>query len=378
MTTVLITGGAGFIGSHLATELVEGGYSVIVVDNMSPQIHASKQMIEILPPEVEFYKGDVRDANLMKKLLVNVDCLVHLAAETGTGQSMYEIKHYFDVNIQGTATILDILKKGGGRSLQTIIVASSRAVYGEGAFNCRKHGIVFPKERQIPQMELGNFDVYCPLCSQITKLYPTNEMAPFEPSSFYALTKQVQEQSVLIFAKLQGLNAYALRFQNVYGPWQSLKNPYTGILSIFSNLARQNMNIEVYEDGLESRDFVFVEDAVKSTVMAIENTSKFVGPINIGSGKSTSVLDVANTVHEYFDSKGKIIINGTYRLGDIRHSVADITKMKEILNYLPKYEFVEGVNKFLKWVSKQPYENKFAYNDSKMQLQDENIIFSKK
>ena len=285
MDKVLITGGAGFIGQRLARSLLKQGSSVRLLDNFSPQIHATETLPVDLDGHVELIKADVRDRDSMRRALTGVDSVVHLAAETGTGQSMYEIDRYFSVNVQGTATMLDLLQNEDcAKSLRSVVVASSRAVYGEGAYRCETHGMVFSDQRGRALMSLGQFEPVCPDCGSPVSLLPTPESAPFRPMSMYGLTKQVQEQAVLLFARTRGISGFGLRYQNVYGPGQSLKNPYTGILAVFSNLARQNQPIEIYEDGLESRDFVYIDDVVEATVRSINYPGQFVGALNVGSG----------------------------------------------------------------------------------------------
>jgi len=349
---VLITGGAGFIGQHLARALVGQGFKIRILDNFSSQVHENCSLSFDLLNQIEVIKADVRDLDAIKHALCDIECVVHLAAETGTGQSMYEIEHYFSVNVQGTALLLDLLQNDDcGKNVRSIVLASSRAVYGEGAYHCLEHGLIFPEQRLKEQITKGSFDPFCPSCGSKLSLEKTIESAPFKPMSMYGLTKQVQEQAILLYARTRGINAFALRFQNVYGPGQSLKNPYTGILAIFSNLARQNLDIEVYEDGLESRDFVYIDDVVESIVSSINYSSIFQGPINIGSGVETTVIDVAERINTFFGGKGKIKVNGKFRFGDIRHNIANLELARETLNFSPKVDFATGLINFLNWAS---------------------------
>lgn len=256
MKKILITGGAGFIGMNLATTLVKLGYHVRVLDNLSEQIHgknAAPPFCHI--PEIEFIYGDVRNKEDWRKALKDIEAVVHLAAETGTGQSMYEIYRYTDVNIGGTANLMDILTNEL-HCVQKVMVASSRAIYGEGSYVCKKHGMVYPGVRGEAALAKGDFYVKCPLCNGAVEIAPTREDAQINPLSVYGITKQVQEQLVLTLCKNLGISALAYRFQNVYGPGQSLSNPYTGILSIFSTRIRKGEAINIFEDGKESRDFV--------------------------------------------------------------------------------------------------------------------------
>lgn len=375
--TVLITGGAGFIGLRLCRAFLAQGLSVRVLDNFSPQIHATAALPDDLVGKVELIVADVRDRAAMQQALTDVNAIVHLAAETGTGQSMYEIDRYFSVNVQGTATMLDLLQNEDcAKDLRTIVVASSRAVYGEGAYQCQEHGTVFPQQRTREHMSEGVFEPICPVCAKAVSLLPTPESAPFMPMSMYGLTKQVQEQAVLLFARTRGINGFGLRYQNVYGPGQSLKNPYTGILAVFSNLARQNQLIEIYEDGEESRDFVYIDDVVEATVRSVNHTGQFVGALNVGSGQPTSVMTVAQEIKQFFNSDSDIKVTGAFRVGDIRHNIADVGTAADILGLTPSVQFKDGLKNFLQWASEQPAEDKAAYARSVSELANKGLMGS--
>lgn len=353
---ILITGGAGFIGSNLALDLLKAGHTVRILDNLSEQIHGQDPSLpDKIAGRTEFIKGDVRNKSDWEKALKDQHIVVHLAAETGTGQSMYEIQKYVDVNINGTAILLDYLVNNE-HSVEKVIVASSRAIYGEGKYYCSSHGDVYPGERNEADLKKGDFEPKCPVCAASIAIRPTDEHSKIHPSSVYGITKQNQEQMVLNVCKSIGLPAVAFRYQNVYGPGQSLKNPYTGILSIFSTQIRNGNNINIFEDGMESRDFVFIDDVVRATVLGIEKEEANYQSLNVGSGVQTSVLEVATILNEQYEKNVKLIISGNFRLGDIRHNFADLSKSKKLLGFEPQFTFREGAARFAQWVKEQKVE----------------------
>jgi dTDP-L-rhamnose 4-epimerase len=350
---ILITGGAGFIGSNVARKLISDGYSVTILDNFHPQIHGGKdELPEDLIGKVRLIKGDVTDKNLFYRALKEQNSVIHYAAETGTGQSMYDVSRYALVNIQATATLCDYIINEN-HQLHTVIVASSRSIYGEGKYFSPMHGDVFPEARTFESVE-KSYEVTCPISGRHDlEVKPTDESSKIHPSSFYGITKQVQEQMVILATRLKNINGYALRYQNVYGPGQSLKNPYTGILSIFSRLALQNEEINIFEDGFESRDFVYIDDVVEATIKCLANDSSGQHIINVGSGIPITVNEVANEIVSYLKSNSKIKISGAFREGDIRHNFADLKLLKSTLNFTPKWNFKDGLHKFIDWVLEQ-------------------------
>jgi len=376
METILITGGAGFIGQHACRAFLRAGAAVRVLDNLQPQIHGPNgRLATELSGAVELFHGDIRDRELVAKATDGVHKIVHLAAETGTGQSMYEVERYFGVNVQGTAVLVDVLQNSpAAATVKSIVVASSRAIYGEGAYRCSVHGPVFPRPRAALDMSRGTFEPGCPICGAAASFEPTLESAPLNPMSIYGLTKQVQEQLVLMYCRNRGINGVALRYQNVYGPGQSLRNPYTGILAVFSNLARQGQNIEIYEDGLESRDFVYVDDVVTATLRAAALSKPFCGSLNIGSGLPTTVHEVATQVNRHFGNKSTIQVTGAFRVGDIRHNVASLLKAKEVLDYSPSVPFEDGIKRFLKWAEREEASDVGAYAASVAELDSRGLM----
>lgn len=365
---VLVTGGAGFIGTNLARRLLREGCAVTILDNFSPQIHGNMRS---LPPDlagnVELQVGDIRDESAVARALKGQDILVHFAAETGTGQSVYEILHYEDVNIRGMAVLMNCLVTGKASRVGKIVVGSSRAVYGEGKYKCSTDGGVYPEGRRVEDMIAGKFEPQCPICGGEREVVPTTEDSPLQPSSFYGLTKQVQEQMALLFARTAGFSGIALRYQNVYGPGQSLKNPYAGILAIFSNQARLSQPINIFEDGLESRDFVYIDDAIEATWRCIVAENMRVETLNVGSGERVAVKELAGETIDFFSSRSQVLISGAFRQGDIRHNVADLQKAHNLIGFEPKWRFIDGVRRFLAWVdSQEPTSNRYDFSLQEM------------
>ncbi len=372
MKNILITGGAGFIGSNLALSLIKKGYSVTVLDNLSPQIHsADSPLLKSIEGKVRFIKGDVCNRADWVEALLKQDAVIHLAAETGTGQSMYEVEKYVDVNIRGTAILLDLLTNTQ-HSVRKVIVASSRAIYGEGKYSCADCGDVYPTERSDFDMSNGQFEPRCPHCSADLSLEATDENSKIHPSSIYGITKQNQEQMVLVCCKSLKIPAVAFRYQNVYGPGQSLSNPYTGILSIFSTRIKNGNDIAVFEDGKETRDFVYIDDVVAATILGLESSSQDVDVYNVGSGRPISVLTVAKTLCATYEVKTKISVTGNYRLGDIRHNFADLSKISSRLGFQPRVCFDEGIKLFAAWVNEQSVAIDKS-DDSLIEMQKKNL-----
>lgn len=353
---ILITGGAGFIGSNLALRLVASGYSITVLDNLSPQIHGENPeedspLYKSIIDKVRFIKGDVVNRQDWEKAIKNQDVIVHLAAETGTGQSMYQIERYNLVNSYGTALMMDVLVNQPN-SVKKIVLASTRAVYGEGKYTNAKQEILYPKSRKIEDMQNKIFDLVDENTKRLVPL-PTDEKSKVHPTSMYGVTKANQEDIVKQVCNAIGLDYVILRFQNVYGAGQSMKNPYTGILSVFSTQIMTGKGIQIFEDGEPVRDFVEVRDVVEACVRSIELEKPNGKTINVGTGTPTTVLTVANTLVHVFNKETKIKVTGAFRLGDIRYNVADLTRMKELLDFVPKTGFEEGIKDFVAWAKQQ-------------------------
>lgn len=378
---VLITGGAGFIGSNLTKKLLAEGHEVCVLDILAEQVHGAdpdvtSPLFRSIKDLVYFVKGSVSDESALSKSLENVDAVVHLAAETGTGQSMYEIKRYVETNVSGTASLLDFIATQPNR-VRRIVVASSRAVYGEGKYRKSDGKIVYPRARLQQNLEAGIFD---PLCSETGEpliSVATDEDSKVYPASVYGITKLNQEQMVMTVGEAIGIEPVALRYQNVYGPGQSLSNPYTGILSIFSNCIKNGEGLNIFEDGKESRDFVYIDDVVTATYLALTTGDARSEVFGIGSGQSTSVQTVAETLIQLYGSSVPIEISGAFRKGDIRHNFADLTKARKILNFIPSFSFQQGISIFAEWAARQDVYHS-RYKDSLYELASRGLLFSGK
>ncbi|MBN1593038.1 MAG: SDR family NAD(P)-dependent oxidoreductase [Candidatus Coatesbacteria bacterium] len=354
-TKVLVTGGAGFIGSHLVDRLLEGGYEVTVYDSLEKQVHGEDQKIpDYLSKKAEFIKGDVRDRDSLYKAIKGKQVVFHEAAAVGVGQSMYEIARYTDINTMGGAILLDILANEK-HQVEKVLVASSMSIYGEGKYDCKKCGAIFPKLRPESQMAAGDWEMHCPKCGAHAKPLPTDEEKPLYPTSIYAVNKRDHEEMFISTGVAYKLPTVALRYFNVYGPRQALSNPYTGVCAIFGSRILNDHSPIIFEDGLQSRDFINVRDIAEANVLALESDNADYQVFNVGSGKSISVLEIANIL---IDRVGKVDglapqIVKKFRAGDIRHCFADITKIKTLLGFKPSISFEDGMTELTEWVASQ-------------------------
>ena len=322
---ILITGGAGFVGSHLADGLLSAGHRVRVVDDLTPQVHPGGRP-DYLSNEVELIRGDVRDPNLLKEVLAGVDVIYHFAATVGVGQSMYEISRYMSVNTQGTAELLQAILDSKSQP-EKIIVASSMSIYGEGRYVCSDCGrAAAPPVRSLAQLKSGKWDLHCEVCGGTLKPTPTAEDKPSEISSIYALSKRDQEELCLIYGRTYGLPVTALRFFNIYGTRQALSNPYTGVAAVFaSRLLNSNAPL-IFEDGEQMRDFVSVHDVVRANLLAMDRSESNGEIINVGCGKPITIRRVGQLLAKGLGKNLEPILTNKFRAGDIRHCYADITK----------------------------------------------------
>lgn len=350
MEKILVTGGAGFIGSHLVDRLVKDGHSVRVLDNFEPQVHQGKKP-NYLNKDAEYIEGDVRDENILKKVLKNVDYIFHYAAKVGVGQSMYEIKDYVSSNTYGTSVLLNFIinKKV---SVKKIIVASSMSIYGEGVYSCKKCGEKTPYLRTENQLKGREWEVKCPDCGKPLVKRPTYEDKKLLSTSIYALTKKDQEEICLILGQSYKIPTVALRFFNAYGPRQALSNPYTGACAIFSSRIKNDKPPFIYEDGGQTRDFVDVRDIVQGSVLVMKNPLADYRSFNVGTGRATTVLEVAETLMKLYGKSLKPEVVNKYRIGDIRHCYADISRIKEI-GFSPQYSLEEGMRNLVEWGKKE-------------------------
>jgi dTDP-L-rhamnose 4-epimerase len=356
---VLITGGAGFIGRRLSIALTKNGYKVRILDPLTVQIHGAvpKAMDWLEGDAIEFIRGSVTQRQDIENAIKDVQHVVHLAAETGTGQSMYEVERYYGVNCQGTAMLFDVLANNSQHQVKRIVLASSRSVYGEGAFTCHhcdQAQRITPEPRSPSALAKGQWEPECPACSQPLTAVPTRETDLIRPASMYASSKYAQEDIVRIGCQSLDIGYAILRLQNVYGEGQSLNNPYTGILSIFSTRIRRRLNLPIFEDGKESRDFVHVDDVAGAMMASIAAPEAPNCVLNVGSGAAISVLDIARKLSEVLGAEPNTVITGQYRVGDIRHNTADIQALRHVLGYHPKVSLEEGMQRFARWVLEQP------------------------
>lgn len=351
--TVLVTGGAGFIGSHLVDALVERGHRVRVLDALVPQVHGpDASEPQYLSKSAEFIRGDVTSADAWRTALRGVDVVFHEAAEVGVGQSMYEIVRYVRANTLGTAILLDMLANSH-HSVEKLIVASSMSIYGEGAYRCEDCGSVYPELRSGAQLLSRQWEMMCPDCGQMLSAVPTSERKPLAPTSIYAISKRDQEEMALTVGRAYGIPTVALRYFNVYGPRQSVSNPYTGVAAIFSSRLLNGNPPLIFEDGLQSRDFVHVSDIVAANLLAMESEMANYQAINIGTGRSLTIMDVAQALIGALDSELKPQIVGKCREGDIRHCYSDISKAQALLGYRPQMTFEDGIADLVAWLGVQ-------------------------
>lgn len=367
MATILITGGAGFIGSHTADALIARGHKVRILDILDPQIHgAGGTFPAYMNPAAECLQGDVREVDQVAAALLGVDAVYHFAALTGVGQSMYDLSAYVDTNCTGTAALLEAILKQG-KSVKKVVLASSRAVYGEGSHRCSVHGTVYPGVRARVDMERGEFAVLCPECGIAVTPVPTAEERPLEPVSVYGWTKKQQEEQCQYVAKTFGIPITMLRYFNVYGSRQSLQNPYTGVVSIFYSRIMADQPISVYERGTPGRDFVHISDVVRANLAALESDLLPGTCVNVGSGQRHSILDIATTLAKLIGKQAKIEDRGEFRVGDIHFCYADQTRARQLLGFEARASLEDGMREFVSWAREQHSEDLYQRTVDELQ-----------
>jgi dTDP-L-rhamnose 4-epimerase len=350
---VLVTGGAGYIGSHLVDALVGRGYRLTVLDNLEPQVHRSGTWPSYANPSVRYVRGDVRDRGVFEPLVLEADAVVHFAAAVSVGQSMYQIDRYVDVNTRGTAQLLDILVNTK-HHVQKVLVASSIGVYGEGAYRCETHGAVAPTIRPEAQLAACDWEQHCPVCGAHVVSIPTGEDKALYRDNIYSMTKYHQEEMVLLIGKTYGIPAVAPRFFNVYGPRQSLSNPYAGVAAIWLSRLLNGRPPVVFEDGGQLRDFVSIHDVVACLTLMLETSGADFLPVNVGSGETVTILEIARTLNRVLGTSIDPQVTQAGRTFDIRHNTADITRATRTLGFQPTVSLEQGFAELVEWAKTTP------------------------
>ena len=345
---VLITGGAGFIGSHTGDRLIEAGYRVRALDSLIPQVHVGGVRPDYLHPEIELQIGDVLDRSALRAALADVSYVYHFAAETGVGQSAYAVRRYFETNVFGTAALWEAIRETTTPP-KRVVLSSSRAVYGEGKYNCPTHGPVYPNQRAEEQLQTKDWWHYCPICSLRLDFLPTDEDSPLKPISVYGLTKKIQEEVCMFMSNAIGVPTTILRYFNVYGPRQSPSNPYTGLIPLFCTRLLTGRPLSLYEEGVPVRDFVHVSDVAKANVAAIRTDLSPIGTLNVGSGEPLTLRDVAVALSEKLSRNGRIEHTGKYRVGDILGCYAHQGRASIVLGDA-RVTFDEGIRFLSPWL----------------------------
>lgn len=350
---VLITGGAGFVGSHLCDRLLADGYEVRLFDALVEQVHGGRRPA-YLNPQAELRVADVRDADALRDALAGVDVVVHLAAAVGVGQSMYSLTHYVGTNVMGTAQLLELLVRER-RPLRRLVVASSMSVYGEGRYECAACGPREPEPRALEQLRRAAWELLCPDCRAPLAPRPTPESKRLDPRSVYAVSKRDQEELALVTGRSLGLSTVALRFFNIYGARQALSNPYTGVGAIVASALLNAERPMIFEDGLQQRDFVHIDDVVQACVLAIEHTDVSGLALNVGSGMAIRLLDLVAALQGVIPGAAGLEpqVLGRFREGDIRSCYADIALARERLGYAPRVALAQGVRTLAEWAAGQ-------------------------
>ena len=362
---ILVTGGAGFIGSHVVAALLARGQHVIVLDALTPQVHGANATAARVTRDVEFIHGDVRDENVWARALPRADAVIHLAAEVGVGQSMYEITRYVDVNTRGTALLWQRLAQARAR-VAKVVVASSMSIYGEGAYQCPHHGRVAPPPRSEAQLRARAWELYCPQCATLLTPLATPEAKPLAPTSTYAITKRDQEELSLVLGRAYAIPTVALRFFNVYGSRQALSNPYTGAIAIFGARLKNGQAPLVYEDGAQLRDFIHVSDIARALILALESDAGDGQAFNVGTGQPRSIYQVAETLARVMAVELTPQVTRQFRAGDIRHCFADMTRLHATYGFTARCAFDDGVREWWAWAERELADDRVAQANAEL------------
>lgn len=361
---ILVTGGAGFIGSHVTDALIERGHNVVVYDSLEPQVHESKP--SWINPSAKFVQANILDYETLKENLAGINVVFHFASAVGIGQSMYEIRKYSEANVMGTANLMEALSSSE-HDVKKIIFSSSMSIYGEGAYKCEIcNAIHHSFRRDAKLLAKRKWEPVCTKCGSKLILIPTSEKVPVDPVNVYAISKNTQEQLIRSVSEAQGIPYTMLRFFNVYGPRQSLKNPYTGVASVFMSQLKEGNSPIIYEDGLQTRDFVSVKDIVQANMLALESNSANNEIFNVGSGNPVSIKVLAEILASIYKVKKTPEITNKFRKGDTRHCIADISKIKSKLNYKPTILLDDGMKEFVEWASKSKSKDKVSEAHSEL------------
>jgi len=370
---ILVTGGAGYIGSHLVDALVGRDYAVTVLDNLEPQVHRSGSWPSYANAKATYVKGDVRDRSVFEPLVLASQAVVHFGAAVSVGQSMYQVDRYVDVNTRGTALLLDILVNTKHK-VEKVLVASSIGVYGEGAYECATHGPVAPTIRPEQQLAARDWEQHCPQCGRHARSVPTPEDKALYRDNIYSMTKYHQEEMVLLIGKTYGIPSVAPRFFNVYGPRQSLSNPYAGVAAIWLSRLLNGKQPIVFEDGGQLRDFVSIHDVVDCLVLMLEKPGADYLPVNVGSGETITILEIATLLARLLGSPIEPQITQTGRKFDIRHNTADITRARQTLGFTPKVPLDQGFSELIEWAKTTPDVAVDFFDKALQELQEKGLL----
>jgi dTDP-L-rhamnose 4-epimerase len=371
--SVLVTGGAGYIGSHLVDRLVLQGYAVTVLDSLEPQVHRSGTWPSYANAGARYVRGDVRDRNVFEPLVLGSDAVVHFGAAVSVGQSMYQVDRYVDVNTRGTALLLDILVNAK-HNVQKVLVASSIGVYGEGAYTCDACGPVAPGIRSAEQLATRDWEQHCPRCGRHVSSIPTPEDKALYRDNIYSMTKYHQEEMVLLIGRTYGIPAVAPRFFNVYGPRQSLSNPYAGVAAIWLSRLMNGKQPVVFEDGGQLRDFVSIHDVVDCLVLMLEKPGADYLPVNVGSGQTVTILEIAGLLARLLRSPIEPQVTNNGRKFDIRHNTADITRARTTLGFEPRVSLEQGFRELIEWARTTPDRAEDFFDRALQELQDKGLL----